>query len=479
MSEVYKPKSVVIDSITLTNFDKSQTMDLSNIFVDLNIYEDMYHSQLTGDISLEDTLELIQFFPIIGEETLNVKWHIPTTDINEYYDSGNLRVYRIGNRAVSGAKAGKGMTYTLYFVSEEGITNLNSTISRSFNTKSASEIVKIVFDDYITSEKEFDVEPTEGKLKLIIPNWKPFKTINWIAGNKSINKKENADYFFFESLNKAKGPKFNFKSLTSLFEQEPIFDIEFKVQNISDGNRSKDMSTASYNIQSFDFPKNADMIDNMTSGMYAQTWILHDPLRKKFVVSKLNHSEDFHDDAIDGNMMYSKNLSNIMNPMQFIRMPGGVNSFPSSISPSKGLNNDKTKGVESSPGRKGISYISERESPDELECTSLISDIAAKRLFRAQQLNNYRITFPDIPGTNLIQLGSIVRFNKPHIAHDNDAYNKMAGRFDDRFVSGNYLVMRLRHSISITPGESEFQYTISIEGAKNSFVEQVSTKKLQ
>lgn len=476
MSEVYKPKGVVIDEIKLINFDGAQSIDIENMFVDLNIYEDMYHSQITGDITIEDTLELIETFPIIGEESLTIRWHVPTASINDYINSGTLRVYRIGNRSASGAKGGKGMTYTLYFIAEEGITNLNNTISRSFNTKTASEIASIVFNDYVDTDKEIDIEPSEGKLKLIVPNWKPFRTMNWLAGNKAVNAKKNADFFFFESLNGPTGPKFNFKSLSTLFEQDSVFDIEFQTQNLSTG-KEKNMITASHNIESFSFPKNADMIDNMSNGMYAQTWIFHDPLRKKFVISKENHAEDFHSTE-DGNLMYSKNLSDVMNPMQCIRMPGGVNSFPSNISPTKSLNNDKTKSLEARVGRNSIPYITERESSDELSCTSLVGDISAKRMFRTQQLNNYRVIFPDIPGTHIIKLGSIVTFNKPHISHDNDEYNKKMGRFDDRFVSGKYLVMRMRHNISINSGDSEHRYTVTLEGAKDSFVEQVSYKKI-
>jgi len=360
------------------------------------------------------------------------------------------------------------------FLSEEGITNLNNSISRSFNTKSASEIAKLIYNDYIKTDKEFDVEDTEGNLKLVIPNWKPFKTLNWLAGTKAINKNENADFFFFESLNKIKGPKFNFKSLSTLLNQTPVFTIEFSTQNISDG-KSRDVSTAAYNIDSFSFPKHNDSIDATASGMYAQTWILHDPLRKKFVISKQTFSDAVNE---EGNKTFSTNQETNSSPLQYIRMPGGVNSFPSKISVSKSIDNDTTKAGEINTDRKSISYIADREAKDELECSSLISTISSKRIFKINQLNSYKIIFPDIPGTHLIQLGSVVKFNKPHLSNDQDRYNKKLGRFDDRFLSGNYLVMRMRHCIFVSPEKSELQYTISIEGAKTKFEEQISSKTL-
>jgi len=473
-AETYKTKGVVIDSIIMTNFDSSQTLDISRIFTDFNIYEDMLQSQLTGDISIDDSLELVETFPIIGEETLQIKWHIPGSAVDDYFNSGKLRVYKVANRSASGAKAGKSTSYTLFFVSEEAIININQSISRSFNTKTASQIVSIIYNDYINTDKSIEIEDTEGVLKLVIPNWKPFKAINWLAGNKAINRKSNADFLFFESLNGIKGPKFNFKSLTSLFEQDSIFDIEFKVQNISNG-KTKDMSTASHNIDSFHFSKHNDYVDNVVNGLYAQTWIFHDPLRKKFVISKQKFSDAINDGTHD---MFSSNLGTEISPLQYIKMPGGVNSFPPSISSSKAINNDISRANELATERKDISYIAERESNDELNCNSLISNIGPKRAFRIQQLNAYKIIFPDIPGTFKIKLGSVVKFNKPHISNDPDQYAHKLGRYDDRFLSGNYLVTRMRHSIGISSEKSEYEYTITLECVKNKFEEKISGKRL-
>lgn len=473
-NEVYNPKSVVIDVIQLSNFDGSSVIDLSDMFVEINIYEDLWQSHITGDLRIQDSLELIEFFPIVGEELLIIKWHIPKTDLNDYYNSGTLRVYKVGDRAAVGNCGGKTTEYTLYFVSEEGMTNLNQSVSRSFNTKTASEVTKIIYSDYIKSDKEIDIENTEGTLKLVIPNWRPFRAINWLCGTKAINEKKNADFFFFESLNKVKGPKFNFKSLSTLMEVPPVFTVEYKVQNLSTGD-GKNTSSVAYNVDSFDFIKHGDVIDNATNGMYNQTWIYHDLLRKKFVVSKPNFSKDFYDGS--GNKMFSSKLDEKAYPMQYIRMPGGVNSFPSNISSSKALNNDTTTGSERYNSRKEISYISKREAADELNNSSLVSECSYRRAFKLQQLNNYIVHFSNIPGIYVLSLGSTINFNKPHVVFDNEQYNKSSGRFDDKYLSGKYLISRLRHKISVDADYTNIQYTIAIEGIKDSFVEPVATKK--
>ncbi len=196
-----------------------------------------------------------------------------------------MRVYKVGNRSASGVKGGKSSTYTLFFTSIEALKNLNTTVSRSFNTKSASDIVKTIYEDYIKINKDFDVESTEGKLKLIIPNWKPFRAINWVAGNRALTpnwkpfrainwvagnraltKSLQGDYFFFESTNKNKGPRFNFKSLTTLSKGDPVFTIEFKVQNMSDPRGGSVDVHSPYNVENFEMPKHGDILDNTVNG---------------------------------------------------------------------------------------------------------------------------------------------------------------------------------------------------------------------
>lgn len=475
MQEVYKPRGVVIDEILLINYDKKHRIDLSYIFIELNIYEDIFQSQIVGDITLQDTNELIETFPIVGEETIRIRWHLPNSENKEWFDTFDMRVYKVGDRSVNGLRGGKSSTYKLYFTSKEAITNLSNTVSRSFNTKTASEIATIIYNDYLDTNKEFIVEKTEGVLKEVIPNWKPFRAINWLAGERAITEQQNADFFFFESLNKNTGPRFNFVSLTSLMQADSVFDVEFMVQNLFDG-KTKDMTTASFNVDSFEFPKHGNFIDNITNGMYAQTWIYHDPLRKRFVVSKPTHEESVT--TSDGYRMYSDQMNSATQaPTQFIRMPGNVDAFPKLLSNSS-IDNSVDKTTCNKCNRNEVEYIAKREATDEKNTSSMVSSIASKRAFRLQELNNYSVSFGNIPGNQHIQLGSVITFNKPHLVHNNNLFNDKLSRFDDRFLSGKYLVTRLRHTISIEKDTSEFEYSMALDAVKTSFPEKITHKEI-
>ena len=480
-TEHYKPGAVVVENLTLTNFDGSKSQSLEQYVTELNIYEDIFQCQIMGDITIKDTAEIIEFFPIVGEEILSIQFRVCGREEGDNIDFGDMRVYKIGDRASSGKDLGKVQTYKLYFFSPEFITSLNTKVSRSFNTKTASDIARIIIDDYFNTDKTLEIEETVGTLKTVFPNWSPFKIVSWLASARAINKDKHSDFLFFECSDTSNGPKYSFSSLNTLMKQEPIFEMTFAPQNMNTASGDNDVSTEHKNLKEFSFDNHGSVLDNTMKGQYNQSWLYVDPLRKKFVIANPNHDEDYisatADSTPSGNKFYGATVAKQSAPAQFFRMPGGINAFPSTISPTKSFGNTE-KGLEAKPLRKDVAYIAKREKPDELESNAMIADQAHMRIFKFQQMNNFKLSVDTIPGTDEIQLAQMVTFNKPHVSFDNEQVSNKSGRFDDRFVSGNYLVTRLKHYIRFEEGKPEHFYTMSLELIKDTFAEEVSNKDL-
>ena len=258
-NEFYRPSGVIIETLKMTNFDKSKTEDLTQICSEINIYEDIYQSQIMGDITIADTRELIQFFPIVGDETIEIRFRVPTREKEFAIDFNEMRIYKIDDRSSDGSQIGKLQSFKLYFISQELIHNLNTSISRSYNTKTVKQIVDSVYNEYVITDKLIEIEDTLGTLKIVLPNWNPIKTINWLATNKAINKDNDADFVFYEASNKAQGPKFYFKSLKTLIKQPPTFKLTFEMQNLEKDDikisGGVDIATYSKNVENFQFKK--------------------------------------------------------------------------------------------------------------------------------------------------------------------------------------------------------------------------------
>jgi len=80
-NNTYNPGSLSKISLIITNFDGSKQIDISSIFVNLSITEDIFKNTLYGSVIIKDAIGLLegapnnpnlQGFPIVGEEFLLV-----------------------------------------------------------------------------------------------------------------------------------------------------------------------------------------------------------------------------------------------------------------------------------------------------------------------------------------------------------------------------------------------------------------------
>ena len=70
------PGDVVIDEITLRSYT-GFNLNLKGIFQNFMVYEDIFSNCMSGSITLIDSMNLIKHFPIIGAETLTIRYKTP------------------------------------------------------------------------------------------------------------------------------------------------------------------------------------------------------------------------------------------------------------------------------------------------------------------------------------------------------------------------------------------------------------------
>ena len=161
--------------------------DLQELFVSMNIYEDLFGDSVTIDLVLNDSINLPYKAPILGEEYLNFSIFTKSVDgEGNNINPGPMYTVSITDRHLTKDRQ---QLYILHFTSEQDIVNSNTTVSRSFRGKTIGTIVNILLNDYIDPEEsgnDLVIEETVGIENIVIPNWKPFKAINWLA-KRAIN----------------------------------------------------------------------------------------------------------------------------------------------------------------------------------------------------------------------------------------------------------------------------------------------------
>ena len=218
-------------------------LDLTtSVWHELNFYEDIYSPIVSGDITLTDTVGLIESFPIIGEEILDVSFStagaaLPPTAGPSAVSStppiseapkqviNRFRVYKVDPPV---QVTDNSRTIKLYFVTDNQFTNLLSKVRRAYPTMGVSpefsrqpdtdkpytlaDIARDIFYDFFvgkkkplrqpTARKPFLVEPTRFPVNIVIPNWNPFKAISFLASKAVAANPETkgANFVFYQTL---------------------------------------------------------------------------------------------------------------------------------------------------------------------------------------------------------------------------------------------------------------------------------------
>ena len=182
--------------ISPSNPKNKVELNSGNMFVQLELFEDLFSNVLKGTYTFQDTEGLPELIPIIGDETLILTFMTPggegstkkvstklePTSKNEEVYKQRFKVYDI-MRAETGENHN---IYKLFFVSEEYVYSTKMKVSKGYNGKRYSEITKDVLKKINKNiikeyQKKIFIEETATPQNVIIPNWTPLEAINFCA----------------------------------------------------------------------------------------------------------------------------------------------------------------------------------------------------------------------------------------------------------------------------------------------------------
>ena len=148
----------VLNEVILTNHVGNK-VNVKNIMTELNIYESIFKSAVTGSVVLTDATNQIARMSIQGLEQISFHLRTPgvaygkedvvdaTEETGEPY-----HIYKITDRK----QATPGLTiYTLHFASREFMRNLRTKVSQAYNGKYDRAVIDIMKDEnYLDSRKK-------------------------------------------------------------------------------------------------------------------------------------------------------------------------------------------------------------------------------------------------------------------------------------------------------------------------------------
>jgi hypothetical protein len=296
--------------------------DISAQIITLQLYEDLFAPFLTGSLIIKESLDLINLFPFIGEEFLELE--ITTPSLERGNVKARFYIYKLTNRELLGDRA---VVYQLHFISQEAIVDLNKKISKVFTGKISDMVTQFVTGDAdgLESKKELYIEPTGNNLKYISNYWSPVENLIYLTTNASNN---SPSYIFFENRD-----GFYFVSLDSLYNaevyQEFVYD-KYTRDSGANGTDARNIPEDFKRIMEISIPVGYDYMDRIRSGMLSSKAISFDITKKSYTVKNYNMFQRFDQQKhlnqypINSNKSIFRNNSMIIN---YPRVYGQFNGF--------------------------------------------------------------------------------------------------------------------------------------------------------
>ena len=143
---------------------------LMGFMVELNLFEDIYSSTISGNLVLNDSLGLLSNFRINGTEFVQITLRKGTQDDNPIQRT--FRIFKVSNRSINVSNGFE--VYTLNFCSEEFLFSEQYRISKGYVNTSISDIVADILINYVkvgtSGKKNIYIQPTKNVYDFVLPN---------------------------------------------------------------------------------------------------------------------------------------------------------------------------------------------------------------------------------------------------------------------------------------------------------------------
>ena len=438
-----EPGDFSLSDVTIFSYrpgegDNPYGIEIKSLITEINIFESIGSKTLSGNIVMADGFNLPEDLPLTGLERIEFKFNTPSVISNTTFDftseSGSpMYVYKIDSRKRINQSA---QVYILHFCSKEAFFNEKNRVNVALDGAYEDMINELVRNkEYLNSKKRLFVEESKSINRYVVPNQRPFATIDMICEETQSKKYNSSGYLFFENKQ-----GFHFRSYESLIAYNGIrtrtpqeyFVVE--AGSVRGGGGDLPIQDTMRRIRKFNIDKQYDTILNMRGGAFASNLITVDTFNKKIQSYDYNYFDDFT------NYFHLQGTQSGDKTDNFHLLP----DTPS---------DEFGKNLSDYPSKRFMYSTTDKIFNDYkgIEHKDIVRQRNAQRILR-----NHIVVSVEIAGNTTIDAGDVIHLEIPQV--------KEAPRGEDLFLSGNYLIRHIRHNVSILANK----HTTTMECIKDS-----------
>lgn len=401
--------------------DKSAAYDVSNVFQELNLYDNLFAPCISGSVLITDSLGILEDLSLDGDEWFSAYLDKGAEDDVILQYKKRFIIYKVSNVQKINSTT---KSYVVHFVSPEFWKSMRTRINQTY-TGLYSDFVKSILTKKLGVMNAFpydgksgigSIMNSTGQQRIIIPNMTPFEAIDWMTHRAIPAQKKYPDYVFFETQF-----GYNFMSLGELYKQDSLFDINFSPKNISGS-----IDVEFLGVRDFKIKTSFNGVKNTMTGVYGGKFIGFDPLTRRRVERNISFTEIFN------NTQHANKYPLLpLNKTDILNSPNSrVVTFPFMES------------------RKESSEVNSKD-PGSLNVMMNTHDFAFQRKSIIYNLMQRRLEFV-LPGNFTIRSGSMLQLNFPRFKYTT---KETTENFDET-MTGRYIVTGVRHIVKYAVHET-------------------------
>ena len=391
-SSEFEIKSMVIAS-PKTNIQ----VDIRGIFEEMNIYDSVLLNSISGNIIIVDSIGILKGFEFDGSEYLLIEMS-KVTDLFPF-----KAVFHIYKQSRKDILTQGSVSYQLNFISDEYTVSEQTRVAQHYET-TYSNMANLILKDYLKlapTKSKGIINPSQGIRSVIIPTMKPLDALTWCS-KRALDVNDKPTFLFYENFD-----GYNFASITDIFKQTPLANINFTPKNLTNN-----LNVEFFGVRDYEVLDQFDFIENTKSGVYAKTGRFYDINNRTYKEFKTNFNQD---QSGVGSANANKNTPPSKNNIFNIRPEQAYSSKIESY-----FYNSKLTGKEETPDK----WLLQRES--------IMQNLFARKI-RVVMAGNFLYTSGKLMN---------VFVPKFSVSASNDSDSGL-----DKFLSGNYLIVSTKHTL--------------------------------
>jgi hypothetical protein len=415
-------------------------INIQELVLEMNIYEGINKSSVTGSLVIADAINLIGNLPIQGAERLSFKLSTPGAHKEAHIVDCSVRtghpmhIYKLTDKQQLSDGT---QVYTLHFCSREFLRNIRTKVSESFTGTIDQMVYKILGDEnYLDSRKQLYYQKTRNQDKITIPNKPPLKAIEMLCKRALGDDSKSAGFHFYQTT---KG--FHFRSFESMcvnsnglprkvkqeFNYNQGINTDDKITELTamdkDGNEIPRIAHDYTAVENYRFINNFhDVAMNQAVGTYGHRVITHNIYNKSYKTSDYHYHNYFNDTK---HIDVSNAPAIVDSPVDYDDK--GVSDYPESrvtVMPTTQFSHNEDTGA----------FGTDVEQ-DGITEGARISQRAAVEAGTRIELT--------VKGMSMLQPGDVVQFNIVSV----ESKVGSEGRPDPQFA-GRYIISKIRHRVA-------------------------------